>query len=118
MPLRFFVFFFDETWVVLEGPRGRIDLNLGAWFLPGVDDPRPTKTITMATTRLPRAEEHPGIGTQTLAENAVEGQDDKEMPMAEGVLMTPTPGRLFYGCSYMFHLSGENSRDRYIKGSC
>ena len=25
--------------------------------------------------------------------------------------------RLFYGCSYMFHLSGDNSRDRYIKGS-
>ena len=23
----------------------------------------------------------------------------------------------FYGCSYMFHLSGNNSRDRYIKGS-
>ena len=21
--------------------------------------------------------------------------------------------RLFYGCSYMFHLSGDNSRDRY-----
>ena len=26
--------------------------------------------------------------------------------------------RLFYGCSYRFHLSGDNSRDRYIKGSC
>ena len=25
--------------------------------------------------------------------------------------------RLFYGCSYMFYLSGDNSRDRYIKGS-
>ena len=25
--------------------------------------------------------------------------------------------RLFYGCSYMFHLSGDDSRDRYIKGS-
>ena len=25
--------------------------------------------------------------------------------------------RLFYGCSYMFHLPGDNSRDRYIKGS-
>ena len=25
--------------------------------------------------------------------------------------------RLFYGCSYRFHLSGDNSRDRYIKGS-
>ena len=24
--------------------------------------------------------------------------------------------RLFYGCSYRFHLSGDNSRDRYIKG--
>ena len=23
--------------------------------------------------------------------------------------------RLFYGCSYRFHLSGDNSRDRYIK---
>ena len=22
--------------------------------------------------------------------------------------------RLFYGCSYRFHLSGDNSRDRYI----
>ena len=22
--------------------------------------------------------------------------------------------RLFYGCSYMFHLSGDNNRDRYI----
>ena len=21
---------------------------------------------------------------------------------------------MFYGCSYMFHLSGDNSRDRYI----
>ena len=27
------------------------------------------------------------------------------------------PGLLFYGCSYRFHLSGDNSRDRYIKGS-
>ena len=26
------------------------------------------------------------------------------------------PGYMFYGCSYMFHLSGDNSRDRYIKG--
>ena len=25
--------------------------------------------------------------------------------------------RLFYGCSYRFHLSGDNSRDRYVKGS-
>ena len=25
--------------------------------------------------------------------------------------------RLFYGCSYMFHLSGDDSRDRCIKGS-
>ena len=25
--------------------------------------------------------------------------------------------RLLYGCSYRFHLSGDNSRDRYIKGS-
>ena len=25
--------------------------------------------------------------------------------------------RLFYGCSYRFHLSGDNSRDRYIKVS-
>ena len=25
--------------------------------------------------------------------------------------------RLFYGCSYKFHLSGDDSRDRYIKGS-
>jgi len=28
-----------------------------------------------------------------------------------------TRTRLFYGCSYRFHLSGDNSRDRYIKGS-
>ena len=26
--------------------------------------------------------------------------------------------RLFYGCSYMFHLSGDDSRDRCVKGSC
>ena len=26
--------------------------------------------------------------------------------------------RLFYGCSHVFHLSGDNSRDRCIKGSC
>ena len=26
--------------------------------------------------------------------------------------------RLFYGCSHRFHLSGDDSRDRYIKGSC
>ena len=26
-------------------------------------------------------------------------------------------GLLFYGCSDMFHLSGDNSRARYIKGS-
>ena len=25
--------------------------------------------------------------------------------------------RLFYGCSYRYHLSGDNSRDRHIKGS-
>ena len=24
---------------------------------------------------------------------------------------------VFYGCSYRFHLSGDNSRDRYVKGS-
>ena len=29
----------------------------------------------------------------------------------------PAQTRLFYGCSYRFHLSGDNSRDRYIKGS-
>ena len=32
---------------------------------------------------------------------------------------TPSTGliltlRLFYGCSYRFHLSGDNSRDRYV----
>ena len=25
--------------------------------------------------------------------------------------------RLFYGCSYGFHLSGDNSRDRHVKGA-
>ena len=25
--------------------------------------------------------------------------------------------RLFYGCSYMYRLSGNSSRDRHIKGS-
>ena len=25
--------------------------------------------------------------------------------------------RLFYSCSHKFHLSGDNSRDRHIKGS-
>ena len=32
-------------------------------------------------------------------------------------LWRPASLWLFYGCSYMFHLSGDNSRDRYIKGS-
>ena len=33
------------------------------------------------------------------------------------LLDVPFAIRLFYGCSYMFHLSGDNSRDRHIKGS-
>ena len=34
------------------------------------------------------------------------------------VRQTPFHGlRSFYGCSYMFHMSGDNSRDRHIKGS-
>ena len=35
-------------------------------------------------------------------------------PCAFASLLLP---RLFYGCSYVFHLSGDNSRDRYVKGS-
>ena len=30
------------------------------------------------------------------------------------ILCLDTLTRLFYGCSYMFHLSGDNSRDRHI----
>ena len=37
-----------------------------------------------------------------------------ELVGAQGVLSAI---RLFYGCSYRYHLSGDNSRDRYIKGS-
>jgi len=33
------------------------------------------------------------------------------------VLRVGEGSRLFYGCSYMFHLSGDNSRDRCVEGS-
>ena len=33
------------------------------------------------------------------------------------VVSVSSDTRLFYGCSYRFHLSGDNSRERYVKGS-
>ena len=42
---------------------------------------------------------------------------DAAGPASSAVLYSVLMTQLFYGCSYMFHLSGDNSRDRYIKGA-
>ena len=60
-----------------------------------------------------------GATSSTSRVTSLQGQSRARTAWASllEALTCPAITWLFYGCSYRFHLSGDNSRYRYIKGS-
>ena len=52
------------------------------------------------------------IGWESAVRSDSPSAADSCSGRAPSGLARPFPARLFYGCSYMFHLSGDNSRDQ------